>query len=67
MAGDYQVPFERSTVQSTELTPITHRVDPNYHKPIVTKHCCDKCNSVSKDKCAEWVKSVFQTAAVPKT
>lgn len=31
-------------------------------KPIVTKHCCDKCNGVSKDNYAEWVRAVHQPA-----
>ena len=33
-------------------------------KPIVTKHCCDKCNSVGKDNYADWVRSVFQLVSV---
>lgn len=28
-------------------------------KPIVTKHCCDKCNGVSKDNYADRLRSVF--------
>ena len=34
-------------------------------KPPVTKHCCDKCNSVTKNNYGLWVRSVFQTAAAP--
>jgi ATP-dependent DNA helicase RecQ len=30
--------------------------------PIETKHCCDKCNGVSKDNYTEWIRTVFQTA-----
>jgi superfamily II DNA helicase RecQ len=36
-------------------------------KPITTKHCCDKCNGVSKDDYADWVRSAFQSAARPRS
>ena len=35
-------------------------------KPIVTKHCCDKCNGVSKDNYADWVRTVFQKSSEVK-
>jgi len=35
-------------------------------KPIKTKHCCDKCNAVSKDNYADWVRSVFKDDLAPK-
>ena len=35
-------------------------------KPTVTKHCCDKCNGVSMDNYAEWVRAVFQPAFTPR-
>lgn len=34
-------------------------------KPTVTKHCCDKCNGVSKDNYADWARAVFQPAGTP--